>query len=148
MDPLSEPTPSPDPTPGGGGGEERWIETKEGGLFFLNALLIFPWIMVLIPLLTRVFVRGVVGGLPRESVIVDTFPAMTEYLLPRAGWLLVIPVGLALHTLRVETRSLPRVALGIFLALHLIALGWTVGVWTGLLAPTLPGGAPLPAVPR
>ncbi len=127
-------TSSPDPSP-----EELWIETKRGGLFFVNALLIFPHVMVVVPLLTRILVRAR-GGLQEEAVIVDTFPLLAEYLLPRMGWLLVIPIGLVVWNLRLEEARLPRAGLLAFLALHLLALGWTVATWLGLTGATLPGG--------
>ncbi len=97
--------------------------------------------MLVIPLLTRVLVRGG-GGLTRESVILDTFPTMAEYLLPRMGWLLVVPAGLVIMNLRIERARLPRIGLGLFLGLHLLGLAWAVCVWTGLLPPVLPGGPP------
>ncbi len=124
-----------------GGDEDRWIETKRGGLFFINSLLIFPQVMVLVPLLTRMVVRSR-GGLRESSVIVDTFPMLAEYLLPRLGWLLVVPVGLVLWNLSMEEEGWPRIGLGFFLFLHLAFLGWTVAVWTGLIPPVLPGAAP------
>jgi hypothetical protein len=120
--------------------EELWIETRRGGLFFVNAVLIFPQIMVLVPLLTRIYVRSR-GGFPRESQIVDTFPTMAEYLLPRMGWLLLLPIGLVIHNLRLEKAFWPRVGLFGFLLVHLSFLGWTVAVWAGLLPPVLPGRA-------
>jgi hypothetical protein len=147
---MPDPPASPpgSPTPGGGDGardpersaDEPWIETREGGFFFVNALLIFPYVMLLVPLLTRVFVRGVLGGLPRESTIVDTFPMMAEHLLPRTGWLVVLPAGLVVWNLRIETRPLPRATLWLFLAVHLAFLAWTVTGWIGIHGWTLPGG--------
>lgn len=120
---------------------ERWIETGEGGLFFVNALLIFPHVMLLVPLLTRILVRAR-GGLQRESEILDTFPMLAEYVLPRMGWLLVLPVVLVAWNLRVEGRVWPRRALWCFLALHLGLLGWTVATWLGVTGGRLPGGWP------
>jgi len=119
--------------------DDPWIETRGGGLFFINAVLIFPHIMVLVPLLTRIAVRAR-GGLRGEQIIVDTFPLLAEYLLPRMGWLLVLPIALVLLNLRVEKASLPRAGLIFFLVLHLAALGWTVATWLGATGGTLPGG--------
>lgn len=124
---------------GEGGGDGRWIETREGGLFFVNALLIFPYVMVLVPLLTRMLVRSR-GGLPGESEILDTFPLLAEHLLPRVGWLLVFPLALVIRNLRIESGAWPRAGLWSFLALHAGFLGWTVGVWVGVWGPGLPGG--------
>lgn len=121
-------------------GEEPWIETREGGLFFINALLLFPYLMVLIPLLTRVFVRGALGGFPEESVIVDTFPMLAEYLLPRMGWLALGPAWLTWRNLGLEHRVLPRLALGFLLVTHVAVVAWTVTGWLGWHGGALPGG--------
>jgi hypothetical protein len=119
-------------------GEGRWIETRRGGLFFVNALLIFPYVMVLVPLATRIVVRAR-GGLLQASEIVDTFPLLAEYLLPRLGWIILVPVALAIRNLRIEPDPRPRSVLWGFLTLHLLFLGWAVGVWVGAWEPILPG---------
>ncbi len=126
--------------PAAGPEEVRWIETREGGLFFVNALFLFPYLMVLVPLVTRVLVRGVMGGLPEPSVIVDTFPLLAEHLLPRMGWLAAAPGWLAWRNLAIERRVLPRIALGVLLAMHLVVLAWTITGWFGLHDGVLPGG--------
>jgi hypothetical protein len=139
----ADPTPRDPRHPVGPGeaGPTRWIETREGGLFFVNALFLFPYLMVLVPLGTRVFVRGVMGGMPEPSVIVDTFPVLAEHLLPRLGWLAALPGWLAWKNLSLERRTFPRVALGVLLALHLVTVAWTVTAWLGLHEGVLPGGA-------
>jgi hypothetical protein len=121
-------------------GGERWIETREGTLFFLNSLFMFPYLMVLIPLATRIFVRGVVGGFEEPSVIVDTFPAIAEYLLPRMGWLALGPAWLTWKNLGLEHRPLPRAVLALLLIAHLFVVGWTVTGWLGVHGGVLPGG--------
>lgn len=118
---------------------EPWIETRRGGLFFINALFIFPHVMVLVPLLTRVFVRAR-GGMQEESTILDTFPLLAEHLLPWMGWLLILPIALVLLNLREEPAPIPRAGLAAFLLLHLAGLGWTVATWLGLTGGALPGG--------
>jgi hypothetical protein len=125
-------------TSGQSPGETRWIETRRGGLFFVNALLIFPYVMVLVPLVTRTVVRAR-GGLPEASDIVDTFPLLAEYLLPRLGWMILIPLALVIRNLKIEPDPRPRTVLLGFLAMHLLFLGWTVGVWAGAWEPVLPG---------
>jgi len=120
---------------------EPWIETRRGGIFFLNALLIFPEVMVLFPLLTRVVVRAG-GRLARAAPILDTFPTIAEYLLPRLGWILLLPIGLVVYNLSLERESLPRLALALFLLVHLTFFAWTVAIWAGLLPAVLPGGPP------
>lgn len=121
---------------------ERWIETPRGGLFFINALFIFPYIMILVPLATRLFVRGVVGGAPRESVILDTFPVLAGFLLPRYGWLILLPLFLVVRNLRMERAPWPRAALLLFLVTHAAFLAWTMAGWLGAHDWTLPGGPP------
>ncbi len=130
-DPSATGTPQP---------EERWIETREGGLFFVNALFLFPYLMVLLPLLTRILVRGYLGGAAEASVMLDTFPELAEYLLPRMGWLAALPAWLAWRNRGIEHRALPRVVLALLLALHLLVVAWTVTGWLGLHAGLLPGG--------
>jgi hypothetical protein len=125
-----------------GGGGEPWIETTRGGLFFINALLIFPYPMVLVPLATRVFVRGVLGGAARESSILDTFPLLAGHLLPRVGWLIVVPLYLVVRNLRIEEAPWPRAALFLFLIVHLGFLGWTGAGWMGVHDWVLPGAPP------
>ncbi len=124
------------------GSGERWIETTRGGLFFINALLIFPYVMVLVPLTTRVFVRGVLGGAARESIMLDTFPLLAGFLLPRYGWLIVIPLYLVVRNLRMEEAPWPRAALLLFLLVHLGFLGWTGAGWMGAHDWVLPGAPP------
>ena len=136
-----EPSPSP-PEPSQGESGERWIETARGGLFFINALLIFPYVMVLVPLTTRIFVRGVLGGAARESIILDTFPLLAGFLLPRYGWLIVIPLYLVVRNLRMEAAPWPRAALLLFLLVHLGFLGWTGAGWMGAHDWVLPGAPP------
>jgi hypothetical protein len=71
-------------------------------------------------------------------VIVDTFPTLAEYLLPRMGWLAALPAWLAWRNLGIEHRTLPRVSWPFLLAMHLVVIGWTVSGWLGLH----PGGSP------
>jgi hypothetical protein len=136
---------TPNRTPSGSGARP-WVETREGGLFFVNALFLFPYLMVLIPLLTRVFVRGSMGGLPEPSVIVDTFPELFEYLAPRMGWLAVFPAWLTWKNLKIESRGLPRAALVFLLVTHLLLVAWTLTGWMGLHSGLLPGAPPSPVI--
>lgn len=126
----------------GGHSGERWIETPRGSLFFVNALLVFPYVMIVVPLVTRIVVRGALGGVARESTILDTFPLLAGYLLPRYGWLIVIPLFLVIRNLRVEPAVRPRAALLLFLLLHVGFLAWTGAGWMGGHDWTLPGGPP------
>jgi len=107
-----------------------WVETREGGYFFVNALLFIPELVVLVPLALKglLFVLGWRG----ESVYVDTIPALAAYVLPWTGWLLVVPLWTTLRNLTMELPAPARGALLAMLAGHLGFLGWTVGHWLGV----------------
>lgn len=122
-------------------GPELWIESRRGSLFFVNALFIFPWIMVAVPLATRLLVRRVFGGMPEHVRIVDTFPELAGHLMPVYGWLALIPIWLVVRNLRIEPDPRPRAVLVVFLALHAAAVLWTAAGWLGLHGWTLPGAA-------
>ena len=107
---------------------EPWVETTEGGWFFVNALLVAPELVVLFPLLSGVVVSFLAPG--REpSPFLDTIPFLASKALPYLGWLLVIPVWTTLKSLRMTKRPWPRAALGVFLLLHLSFLVYTVWSW-------------------
>jgi hypothetical protein len=95
--------------------------------------------MVAVPLATRTLLRSL-GRVPMTSPILDTFPTIAEYLLPRVGFLLLVPLGLAVYNLRIEGDGLTRAALWGFLVAHAGAFAWGLGVLAGLWSPVLPGG--------
>ena len=108
--------------------EEPWIETKEGGLFFVNALFVVPAFCVLVPLSVRTLLTLVAG--PRgESPFLDTIPMLATLVLPYLGWILVLPVATTLMNLHREKRLLPRVTLLLFLIIHLSFFAYTVYLW-------------------
>lgn len=121
----------PEPVPRAGSkGEgaatsEPWIETKEGGLFFVNAVLVAPEVMVLIPLLLQALVE-LVNPARQPSPFLDTIPFVASRALPLVGWFLVIPIWMTVKNLAMARRLLPRLALAVFLALHLGFLAYTV----------------------
>lgn len=115
---------------GGAGGREPWIETREGGWFFVNALLIMPELVVLIPLVARGVVSLLAPHRP-PSPFLDTIPFVASRALPFSGWLLVVPMGTVLWNLRLERKLLPRLFLVLFLVLHLAFFGYTVRSWMG-----------------
>lgn len=106
-----------------------WVETREGEFFFLNALLFIPELVVLVPL----GVKGLlaVAGRAAESVYVDTIPMLAAYVLPWAGWLLVVPIWTTLRNLRMELPPPARGALTAMLLSHVGFLGWTLRHWIG-----------------
>lgn len=111
-----------------GSADSPWIESREGMLFFLNAVLVAPELMVLFPLAVRSLLSAL-GRPDRPSPILDTIPAVAAHVLPWVGWLLVVPLATAAWNLRVATRAVPRLALAGFLLVHLLFLAYTVRVW-------------------
>lgn len=111
--------------------EEPWIESRAGGLFFVNAVLVAPELVVLFPLLLGWTLRGL-GLLRGTSRFIDTVPAVAAYVLPWVGWFLVIPLVTTLRNLRMEgVGTWPRRALYAMAALHLVFLGYTAWRWAG-----------------
>jgi hypothetical protein len=109
---------------------ELWIETPQGGWFFVNALLVAPELVVLFPL-TLQFLVGLIAAERAPSPFLDTIPFVASRAIPFLGWLLVIPIWTTIKNLRMETATLPRVALGAFLLIHASFLGYTVFAWVG-----------------
>jgi len=125
-DPLGRRGPA-DPPP-----SDAWIETRAGGLFFVNALLVAPLGVALFPWLLGVLARatGVVRG---ASPILDTIPTMAWYFLPRLGWLALPAAWLAWRGLAVVDRAGPRRWLRVFLAAHVATVAAAMARWVGLL---------------
>lgn len=111
---------------------EPWIETRPGGLFFVNALLVAPAGVALLPWLLGALARatGVVRG---ASSVLDTIPTMAWYFLPRLGWLALPAAWLAWRALGVVDRAGPRRWLLLFLAVHLATVVLTVARWLGIV---------------
>jgi len=109
---------------------EPWIETREGGLFFINALLVAPELVVLFPLTLQLLV-GAISAERNPSPFLDTIPFVASRAIPFLGWLILIPIWTTVRNLRIETRVLPRLALGAFLLSHIGFLGYTVWRWMG-----------------
>jgi hypothetical protein len=111
-------------------GKDPWIETPQGGWFFVNALLVAPELTVLLPLAAGLFVSLLVPD-RGPSPFLDTIPFVASKAIPFLGWLLVIPIWTTVRNLRMEGLMLPRVVLGGFLLLHFSFLGYTVWSWVG-----------------
>jgi hypothetical protein len=108
--------------------QEPWIESRQGGWFFVNALLVSPELVVLFPLLVGRFVSFVSPD--RElSPFLDTIPFLAGKSLPFLGWLLIVPIWTTLKNLRMEGLRFPKVVLVVFLFLHLSFLAYTVSRW-------------------
>lgn len=110
------------------GREEPWIETRRGGLFFINAVLAAPELVVLFPLTLR-FLVGLISSERNYSPFIDTIPFVASKSIPFLGWLLVIPIWTCVKNLRIEPLFIPRATLIFFLLLHLSFLGYTVLSW-------------------
>jgi hypothetical protein len=112
------------------GNPTPWIETRQGGWFFVNAVLVAPELVVLFPLLAGAAVSFLAPG--REpSPFLDTIPFVASKTIPILGWLLVIPIWTTIRNLRMPGLALPRIVLTVFLALHLGFLGYAVRSWIG-----------------
>jgi hypothetical protein len=109
---------------------EPWIETRQGGWFFFNAVLVAPELVVLVPL-TMGFVIGLLVPERGPSPFIDTIPFVASRSLPVVGWLLVIPIWTTIKNLRMKGPMLPRIVLGFFLVIHLSFLGYAVRAWVG-----------------
>jgi hypothetical protein len=110
--------------------EEPWIETRRGGFFFLNAVLVAPELVVLFPLTLR-FLVGLIAAERNPSPFIDTIPFVASKSIPFLGWFLVIPIWTCVQNLRIEPLPLPRAGLVFFLTLHVCFLGYTVLSWVG-----------------
>jgi hypothetical protein len=64
--------------------------------------------------------------------MLDTVPQVADHLLPRVGWLAAPAASAAWKTLGIVERRGPRVWLGVFLAVHLTTLAYTVWRWAGV----------------
>lgn len=114
---------------GKGGGDEPWVETRAGGWFFVNAVLVAPELIVLVPLVARAALRAA-GFVEGPSRFLDPIPAVADYMLPRLGWLLVVPIWTTVRNLRMAgVKRWARAGLWAMLLLHLAFLGYTVGRW-------------------
>jgi hypothetical protein len=112
--------PSPDAPP--------WVETRAGGVFFVNALLAAPMFVALYPWTVRWLLRAA-GVLDRPSRILDPVPAVAAHFAPVVGWLALPALAFTLYGLRIVDRRWARVLLGIFAAGHLWTIVYTLALW-------------------
>jgi hypothetical protein len=105
--------------------EDPWVETRAGGLFFVNAILAAPALMALYPWTLRWIMRTA-GVLDRPSRILDPVPAVANHVIPVLGWLAIPAAWLVLRNLRIVDRTWARRALWLFLAVHIGTVVYTV----------------------
>lgn len=106
--------------------EAPWIETRAGGMFFVNAVLAAPVLMTLYPWTLRWILRAV-GVLNRPSKVLDPVPAVADHLIPVLGWFALPAAWLVVRNLRIVERPWPRRLLWLFLAVHAGTVVYTVG---------------------
>ena len=111
-----------------GGGAEPWIESRAGGLFFVNVVLVTPIFVVLVPLLLGGVLRTV-GLVQGPAPVLDTIPLMADYFVPRLGWLAAPAAWVAWTTHGTVERDSPRRWLAAFLGLHLLVVAYTLYRW-------------------
>src|SRR5688572_20974721 len=102
---------------------EPFVETRAGGLFFLNAVLAAPALLVLWPVLVRGVLRSS-GALEGPSPMLDPIPALAGRVGPWIAWLSVIPLVTTWRNLRMELPGPARWVLGGFVLLHAGVLAW------------------------
>jgi hypothetical protein len=114
-----------DHTERAGGAPEPFVETRAGGLFFLNAVLAGPALLVLWPVLLRALLGG--DGAPaRIAALLDPVPALAAQVGPYVGWLSVIPLATTLLNLRMPLPTPARWTLLALAGVHVWVLVW----WT------------------
>lgn len=124
----SSPPSGSTPSAGGNASPSPWVETRAGGLFFVNALLVGPAFVVLFPLSLISMLRGA-GIVGAEWSVLDTLPTLAGYLVPWIGWLALVPAGLCVRNLRMGVPRPAAWALRTFVLVHLGFVGWGVASW-------------------
>ena len=125
MTELKEPTRSPptEPRP-----PSPWVETREGMLFFLNALLVAPQFVVFFPLGLILMLEPI--GAPEALLrTLATIPILAAFALPFAGWFFAIPAWFALKARRETAPPLARHALMVFAVLHMGFVAYAAWFW-------------------
>lgn len=110
--------------------ESPWIESRAGGLFFVNALLAAPALMAVYPLVVRALLETL-AGFDRPSPILDTVPLVAAYVAPWVGWVALPAAALVLRNLGMTDRPWARGFLWAFLGIHVTVLAYTLARWIG-----------------
>jgi len=107
-----------------------WVETRAGGVFFVNALLAAPLFVALYPWTLRWLLR-VAGVLDRPSRMLDPVPAVAAHFAPVVGWLALPALLFAIHGFRIADRRWARILLGVFAVGHVGTVIYTLALWMG-----------------
>ena len=102
-----------------------FVETAQGSLFFMNAVMAAPALLVLWPVLLRVLLRGV-GALEGPSPLLDPIPIVARQVGPYVAWLSAIPLWTCRRNLSMSLPVPARWALRAFVTVHVGVLGWWV----------------------
>lgn len=94
-------------------------------MFFINALLAAPVLMVLYPVILRWALR-ITGILNRPSRVLDPVPAVAAHFAPVLGWLALPALWLVLRNLKIIDREWARRLLFLFVLVHAGTLIYTV----------------------
>jgi hypothetical protein len=103
--------------------DEPFVETRAGGLFFLNCVLAAPALVVLWPVLVRAGLRGI-GAVAGPSALLDPIPAVATEVGPAVAWLAVVPLATTVRNLRMPLPAAARWTLRGFAAMHAGVLVW------------------------
>jgi hypothetical protein len=102
-----------------------FVETSQGGLFFMTAVMAAPALLVLWPVLLRALLRGV-GALEGPSPLLDPVPALAREVGPYVAWLSTIPLWTCGRNLGMSLPAPARWVLRTFVTVHVGVLGWWV----------------------
>ena len=102
-----------------------FVETSQGGLFFMNAVMAAPALLVLWPVLLRALLRAV-GALEGPSPLLDPVPAVAGQVGPYVAWLSAIPLWTCRRNLGMSLPAPARWVLRAFVTVHVGVLGWWV----------------------
>jgi hypothetical protein len=106
-------------------GKTPFVETRAGGLFFLNAVLTGPALLALWPAFLRAVLRGV-GVLRGPSPLLDPVPDLAVQVGPWIGWLSAIPLWSIVRNLGMELPAPARRTLYALALVNLGVLAWWV----------------------
>lgn len=105
-----------------------WIETRRGTLFFVNSLFVAPASIILFSLGVGALLRTLDAS-PFLVQAFAVFPTLARYVVPVAGWLLLIPIWSTLRNLATMRERPARIALLVYLSVHLGFLAYAVWFW-------------------